>query len=42
MLAEMLNEKEDSRVKIAKVDCTTDSAICSEHDVTGYPTYVFK
>ncbi|XP_015113214.1 thioredoxin domain-containing protein 5 homolog [Diachasma alloeum] len=41
MLAEMLNEEEDSRVRIAKVDCTTDSSICSEHDVTGYPTLKF-
>uniref|UniRef100_A0A0C9RNX6 Txndc5_0 protein n=1 Tax=Fopius arisanus TaxID=64838 RepID=A0A0C9RNX6_9HYME len=41
MLAEMLNEDEDSRVRIAKVDCTTDSSICSEQDVTGYPTLKF-
>ncbi|XP_012286499.1 thioredoxin domain-containing protein 5 homolog [Orussus abietinus] len=40
-LAEMLHEDEDSRVRIAKVDCTTDNAICSEHDVTGYPTLKF-
>jgi len=37
-LAEMLNEKEGSRITIAKVDCTVESTLCSEHDVTGYPT----
>lgn len=36
----MLNE-DDSNIKIAKVDCTTDSSICSDHDVTGYPTLKF-
>lgn len=39
-LAEMLNE-DDSEIKIAKVDCTTDSSVCSAHDVTGYPTLKF-
>jgi len=39
-LAEMLNE-EDSNIRIAKVDCTVDSKICSEEDVTGYPTLKF-
>jgi thioredoxin domain-containing protein 5 len=36
----MLNE-DDSNIKIAKVDCTADSSLCSEHDVTGYPTLKF-
>ncbi|XP_053971858.1 thioredoxin domain-containing protein 5 [Hylaeus anthracinus] len=36
-LAEMSN-KEYHNLKIAKVDCTTDSSLCTEHDVTGYPT----
>lgn len=40
-LAEMLNEDDDSRVRIGKVDCTTDNTVCSEHDVTGYPTLKF-
>ncbi|KAJ8961632.1 hypothetical protein NQ314_005884 [Rhamnusium bicolor] len=39
-LAEMLNE-DDSNIKIGKVDCTTDSKVCSEQDVTGYPTLKF-
>lgn len=38
-LAKMSN-LEDKNVKIAKVDCTTDNSLCTEHDVTGYPTYV--
>ena len=39
-LAETHNKDEDSEVTIAKVDCTTDTPLCSEHDVTGYPTCV--
>lgn len=39
-LAEMLNE-DDGNIRIAKVDCTSDSKICSEQDVTGYPTLKF-
>lgn len=33
----MLNIQ-DSTVTIGKVDCTTNTGICSKHDVTGYPT----
>lgn len=36
-LAEISNE-EDSDIRIAKVDCTIESVLCSEQDVTGYPT----
>lgn len=36
----MLNE-DDSNIKIATVDCTVDSAVCSAQDVTGYPTLKF-
>lgn len=36
----MLNE-DDSNIKIAKVDCTTESKVCSDQDITGYPTLKF-
>ncbi|CAH1995839.1 unnamed protein product [Acanthoscelides obtectus] len=39
-LAEMLNE-DDSDIKIAKVDCSTDSKVCLKEDITGYPTLKF-
>ncbi|XP_014470673.1 PREDICTED: thioredoxin domain-containing protein 5 isoform X2 [Dinoponera quadriceps] len=39
-LAEMSNE-ESNNIRIAKVDCTIESILCSEHDVTGYPTLKF-
>ncbi|CAH0559393.1 unnamed protein product [Brassicogethes aeneus] len=39
-LAEMLNE-DDGNIAIAKVDCTVDNKVCSEQDVTGYPTLKF-
>lgn len=37
----MLNDDDSNNLKIAKVDCTTDSAVCSEQDITGYPTLKF-
>lgn len=39
-LAQTFN-KDESEVKIGKVDCTTDTALCSDQDVTGYPTLKF-
>ena len=37
----MLNTQEESRVRIAKVDCTENQKACSSNDVTSYPTLKF-
>ncbi|GAB6021573.1 hypothetical protein CHUAL_004167 [Chamberlinius hualienensis] len=40
-LAEKYNSDDEKHIKIAKVDCTIETSLCSEHDVTGYPTLKF-
>lgn len=40
-LADLLNTADDSRVKIAKVDCTENQKTCGANDVTSYPTLKF-
>jgi len=40
-LADMLNTQDESRVRIAKVDCTENQKTCSGNEVTSYPTLKF-
>lgn len=40
-LAESKHGDAGSQVKVGRVDCTTDGDLCSEQDVTGYPTLKF-
>ncbi|KFB36747.1 AGAP000044-PA-like protein [Anopheles sinensis] len=37
-LAEARNNEAAGLVKVGRVDCTTDGDLCTQHDVTGYPT----
>lgn len=37
----MLNTQDESRVRIAKVDCTENQKTCSANEVTSYPTLKF-
>ncbi|KAK6167382.1 hypothetical protein SNE40_021422 [Patella caerulea] len=37
-LAELYNDLQDSPVVIAKVDCTEETPLCAQQDITGYPT----
>ncbi|KAI9560271.1 hypothetical protein GHT06_014286 [Daphnia sinensis] len=40
-LASTVQSKVDEKVVIAEVDCTTATSLCSQQDVTGYPTLKF-
>ncbi|XP_067118624.1 thioredoxin domain-containing protein 5 [Centruroides vittatus] len=40
-LAEKYNRPGEEKLVIAKVDCTMETALCSEQGVTGYPTLKF-
>lgn len=37
----MLNTQDESRIRIARVDCTENQKTCSAMDVTSYPTLKF-
>ncbi len=40
-LAKKYNEADEKEAVVANVDCTVETALCSQHDVTGYPTLKF-
>ncbi|XP_049784160.1 thioredoxin domain-containing protein 5 homolog [Schistocerca cancellata] len=40
-LAEKYHKDDNSGLTIGKVDCVKETALCSEQDVTGYPTLKF-
>lgn len=40
-LAEKYNKPGEQKLVIAKIDCTTETALCSEQGITGYPTLKF-
>uniref|UniRef100_A0A0P5TR08 Thioredoxin domain-containing protein n=1 Tax=Daphnia magna TaxID=35525 RepID=A0A0P5TR08_9CRUS len=40
-LASTVQSNPDEKVVIAEVDCTTATSLCSQQDVTGYPTLKF-
>ena len=37
-LATKSAKNDGEKVVIAQVDCTIETELCSQHDVTGYPT----
>ncbi|GFS11878.1 thioredoxin/protein disulfide isomerase [Elysia marginata] len=37
-LAKIYNKDDDGPVTIAKVDCTEETALCADHEITGFPT----
>lgn len=40
-LAGLLNKDPESRIRIAKVDCTVSAKTCTANDIGGYPTLKF-